>query len=203
MQFGSKFFDALFFSKYSVVMDKITYGSKVMNALRRILVVSLLAVFSWSTASHGETVTTTDGRTIILNEDGTYAIEADNTLESEKYLSIGEPLFEHHVSIYKQKSVRFIPKVKNITDDIVAGVRFSASFQDAFGEEVFRFDGDLSERIQAGKTSKADVFYVFEDNQFISGEPYDKLLPMVSGNTGKVVTIITGIAFDNGEVLKF
>ena len=47
------------------------------------------------------------------------------------------------------------------------------------------------------------IFYVFHNNQFISGEPYDKLLPMVTGNTGSVVTTITGLALDGGEVISF
>jgi hypothetical protein len=153
--------------------------------------------------AHGETVTTTDGRTITLNADGTYVIEAGPTSQIDAYLTLRDPFFERHVSQYQQESIRFMPMLTNLSDRAIVGVRFTASFRDAFGDEIFSFNGDMNERIAPGQNSTANIFYVFENNQFMGGEPYDKLLPMVTGNTGSVVTTITGIALDGGEAIRF
>ena len=96
-----------------------------------------------------------------------------------------------------------MPMLTNLSDRAIVGVRFTASFRDAFGDEIFTFNGDMNERVAPGQNSTANIFYVFENNPFISGEPYDKLLPMVTGNTGSVVTTITGLALDGGEAIRF
>jgi hypothetical protein len=150
-----------------------------------------------------ETVTTTDGRTITLNDDGTYLIETSTPSDIDAYVTALKPLFERHVSEYQQKSIRFMPKFASVSTIDILGVRFTSSFRDAFGDEIFSFSGDMSERLAPNANSTANVFYVFEDNQFIGGEPYDKLLAMITGDTGSIVTTVTGLAMDGGEVVSF
>lgn len=170
-----------------------------MNSFKFISVLALI----FPMLAHAETVMTTDGRTITLNPDGTYVIDPGPTSEVDAYLTLREPFFERHVSQYQQESIRFMPMLTNLSDRAIVGVRFTASFRDAFGDEIFTFNGDMNERVAPGQNSTANIFYVFENNPFISGEPYDKLLPMVTGNTGSVVTTITGLALDGGEVINF
>jgi hypothetical protein len=170
-----------------------------MNSFKFMSVLALI----FPLLAHAETVTTTDGRTITLNPDGTYVIEPGPTSEVDAYLTLREPFFERHVGQFQQESIRFMPMLTNRSDRAIVGVRFTASFRDAFGDEVFTFNGDMNERVAPGQNSTANIFYVFENNQFIGGEPYDKLLPMVTGNTGSVVTTITAIALDGGEAIRF
>lgn len=153
--------------------------------------------------SFAETVTTTDGRTITLNADGTYVIEANSPSDIDAYVAGLEPYFERHVSQYQQQSIRFMPKFTNVSETAIVGIRFTSSFRDAFGDEIFSFSGDISERIAPNASSTASVFYVFENNQFMGGEPYDKLLPMITGGTGSIVTVVTGLAMAGGEVVSF
>lgn len=169
--------------------------------IKRTLVLTL--ALSFPAFSLAETVVTTDGRTIILNEDGTYVIELGTTLEVDKHIELQEPLFRYHSGDFGQESIRFIPKLKNKSDTAIVGVRFTASFRSAFGDEIFKFNGDMNERIAPGASSTAKVFYVFEDNPFISDEVYDKLIPMVHGDTGSVVVTVSAIAMDGGAVLQF
>jgi hypothetical protein len=170
-----------------------------MNSFKFVSVLALI----FPMLAHAETVTTTDGRIITLNSDGTYVIESGPTSEVDAYLTLREPFFERHVSQYQQESIRFIPMLTNLSDRAIVGVRFTSSFRDAFGDEIFSFSGDINERVAPGENSTANIFYVFQNNQFINGEPYDKLLPMVTGNTGSVVTTVTGLALDGGEVISF
>lgn len=162
-----------------------------------------VAISAWSLPISAETVTTTDGRIVTLNDDGTYVIESGKSSEISEYATLLDPLFVHHVSEYGQKSIRFMPKLKNESESAIVGVRFTSVFRDAFGDEIFQFDGKMEERIASGASSKANVSYAFKDNQFRAGEAYDKLLPMINGNTGKITTQITGLAFDDGQVVSF
>lgn len=170
-----------------------------MKSLIACLTISIITASS----SLAETVTTTDGRTITLNEDGTYVVEENTIAASIAYLEELEYFFERHVSQYQQESIRFIPKFRNVSDKAIAGIRFTSSFRDAFGEEIFSFNGDVTELVSPGASSTSNVFYVFENNPFINGEPYDKLLPMITGGTGTVSTSVTGIAMGTGEVVSF
>lgn len=162
-----------------------------------------VAILAWTLPVNAETVTTTDGRIITLNDDGTYVIEAGKSSEISEYVTLLDAFFSHHVSEYDQKSIRFMPKLKNESESAIVGVRFTSVFRDAFGDEIVQFDGKIEERIASGSSSTANVFYVFEDNPFIAGETYDKLLPMINGNTGEITTEITGLAFDDGQVVSF
>ncbi len=155
----------------------------------------------WPAISIAETVVTTDGRTITLNDDGTYVIETSAPSEIDAYVRELEPFFERHVSQYDQQSIRFMPNFTNVSTIAIVGIRFTSSFRDAFGDEVFSFSGDMSERLATNASSTTSIFYVFEDNPFLGGEPYDRMLPMITGDTGSIVTTVTGLAMDHQTLL--
>lgn len=150
-----------------------------------------------------EQVTTTDGRKITLNDDGTYIIAPSPSNAAETYVEPLDSLFISHKSEYDEDSIRFMPKFRNISDVAVVGLRFQAVFKNAFGDAVWTTTGDVSERVAPDQNSIANVFYVIKNNQFRGGEAYDKLLPMVSGNTGSIDIQITAIAFEDGTVESF
>ena len=150
-----------------------------------------------------EIVTTTDGRQFNLKADGTYFEVQRSATSADDYLVTLAPFFERHVSKYGQKTIRFMPKFENKTDTAIIGIKFNAVFKDAFGATVYEFNGDVKERIDGGAQSTANVFYYFEDNQFMGAEPYDKLMPMIQGNTGSIQTNVTKIALEGGKVVDF
>lgn len=146
-----------------------------------------------------ETVTTTDGRKLTLNPDGTYSLEnargsAGMPVKVERWL------FDHQVTKYNQKSVRFMPVVMNVGTKEIVGFKFTARFSNAFKEEVFTFNGTSEERLRPKATSTTKLFYNFEDNQFIPNETYDKLLPLVLGGTANVNVEITAVVFADGTL---
>lgn len=150
-----------------------------------------------------EIATTEDGRQFLLKEDRTYEQVVGSSSKSSDYIKSLEPMFEKHVSKYQQQSIRFMPVFLNMSEKAIVGIKFSSSFRDAFGETVFQFEGDVSERISPSASSDARVFYVFENNPFMGGEPYDKLLSMISGNTGVIQTTVTKVALEDGTILDF
>jgi len=168
----------------------------------RLAVYSGILAMYLSNAVHAEIVQTTDGRTIDLRDDGTYEfLEANNTSDGD-YVEFQNHYFAHHVGEYGQKRVRFMPVYKNVSDKRIVGAKFVARFLNAFGDEIFKFSGELDEPVAPGKASTYNLFYYFEDNQFIPGEAYDKLLPMVTNKTGSIEVEMTMIAFEGGEIVR-
>lgn len=157
---------------------------------------------SMTTSALGEIVTTTDGRKIELNSNGTYQI-LDSAGSSSIAMTELAPFFQPFAGEYDQNSMRFMPIFKNETGKVVVGFRFKASFVSAFGDEIFSFDGESSERVGTSKSSTAETYYFFEDNPFIANEPYDKLKIFQAAGTGRVTTKVTAVVFDGGEVVKF
>jgi hypothetical protein len=171
-------------------------GDSGMRVLWKVAM--LLAV---SSSAWGEVITTTDGRRIELNSDGTFKF-IESASENSIQLTEREPLFEHYAGEYDRNSIRFMPIIKNETGKTVVGFKFRSVFRSAFGDEVFSFEGESTERVAPNSLSTASTFYYFEDNQFIGGQPYDKLSIFLSTNTGSISTEIVAVVFDGGEVVR-
>jgi len=162
---------------------------------------ALLGSLFFCTSGFSETVTTSDGRIVQLNEDGTYEFVTEQANDAVD-IEVLDPFFTHHSGEYGRNSVRFMPIFRNNEDQAVVGLRFTTEFRSAFGDELFTFSGESGERIPAGRRSTSSVFYFFEDNQFMSNEPYDILQVFLSSGTGTVTTHVTAVVLENGEVVS-
>jgi len=149
-----------------------------------------------------ETVTTTDGKKILLNKDGTYKILNAEVTKQDEIVEVSSHYLEHNVDKYQRKTIRFMPIFHNKSDKNIIALKFETKFLDPFGDVVSEVNGQSEEMIQPGKKSTANMFYVFKDNKFINGETYDKLLSSVTNKTGKTKTTVTAIVFEGGEAIK-
>jgi hypothetical protein len=184
------------YASTALYSENVLNGVNQMRVLKHALVVIALTNGAWA-----ETVTTTDGRKFELNPDGTYRLLGESNspkIEMEEQ----KPFFTPFTGEYGAETVRFMPIFSNLTGKTIVGFKFHSEFKSAFGEEVFAFDGESSERIAPKSSSTASAFYFFEDNQFISNEPYDKLKIFESAGTGSISTKVTAVVFDGGEVVK-
>jgi Protein of unknown function (DUF3157) len=163
----------------------------------------ILASVILSSAIHAnaETVTTTDGRQIELNSDGTYEI-VESSVAKAIALVEEKPYFEHFAGEYGQNSMRFMPIFRNKTGKTVVGFKFRTEFRSAFDDVVFSFEGESSEKFSDGAISTNATFWYFEDNQFIGDQPYDNLKIFEGAGTGKIITKITAVVFEDGSVQK-
>jgi hypothetical protein len=151
---------------------------------------------------YAETVKTVDGRTIVLNKDGTYQVVDIKSSPSKAMIKVQSHLFKHKTDKYSQKSIRFMPLFTNLSDKSIIAIKFTSQVLDPFGDVVLEINGDSEESIKPGKKSTANLFYVFKDNPFIDGENYDKLLSMVTNGTGSIRTNATVIVTEGGEIIK-
>lgn len=168
----------------------------------RILTVSSLAIVACALPAVAEVVQTTDGRSVDLKDNGTYEFVEAIDLSDSAFVEFKDAYFEHNRGEYGQNFVRFMPVFENIGEKRIVGVKFTAQFLNSFGDELFSFSGNSDESVSPGKTSTHNIFYNFEDNQFIAAEPYDKLLPMVTNKSGNIKITLDMIAFEGGEIVK-
>lgn len=168
----------------------------------RILIISSLVIVGFVASALAEVVQTTDGRSVDLKDDGTYEFVESVKLSDSDFVEFTDSYFEHKRGEYGQNFIRFMPIFKNISEKRIVGVKFTARFLNSFGEEILSFSGDSDEPISPGKTSTHNLFYNFEDNQFVPAERYDKLLPMVTNKSGSIKITLDMIAFEGGEIVK-
>ncbi len=180
-----------------------TDGKHISEEILKYLFLSSLAIILSGSSTFAEVVQTSDGRLVDLRDDGTYAfVDAGKQTDSD-FVEYREHFFTYHEAKYGRKRIRFMPMYKNIGDKRIVGVKFTAKFLNAFGDVKYVFSGELDEPVSPGKTSTSKMFYYFEDNQFSTGEPYDKLLPMVTNNSGSIEVIMNMVAFEGGDIVKF
>ena len=178
--------------------------SYVFSTRKMLFVCSLISSLCFG----DETVSTVDGRSILLKDDGTFLLlgKADSDMQilpKTKLALADSHYFTRHTTEYSQNSIRFMPRFKNTSGKTITAIKFDTQFVDPFGDEIYALKGGSSEeRIKPGKISGNGIFYKWEDNPFINGEPYDKLLTSVTNKTGKIQTQIKIIVFEDGEMIK-
>jgi hypothetical protein len=99
--------------------------------------------------------------------------------------------------------VELVPTFKNTSKKTVVAIAHTLSVADAFGDKIIDGTGKLDIKIPPGKTVQSDTFYTWEDNQFIQGEPYDKLTGPVSTGTAKATLSVTKVIYSDGTSDSF
>lgn len=162
----------------------------------------VLLVMLSTAATADETITTRDGRVVVLKDNGTYEIQAENKAKWQDYVALEKALFRKTERNYSQV-IDYMPNFRNVSDKTIIGIEFLTDFRNVFDKSVKKLKGTVEERIAPSKNSKNKLFYAFKDNQFMTGETYDKLLPLVTVKTGKQEVTVTTIVFEDGQVMKF
>lgn len=99
--------------------------------------------------------------------------------------------------------VELVPTFKNSSKKTVVAIAHTLSITDAFGDEIVEGESKLDIKIPPGKTVESESIYFWEDNQFIQGEPYDKLTGPVSTGTAKATLNVTKVVYGDGTSENF
>jgi hypothetical protein len=167
-----------------------------------IFVAIALSTFQLSKA-YSETVTTTDGRKIILNDDGSYEILSLPENDWSNFVEILSPKFKVSYETQDRRSIRFMPRFKNVQPSKILGIKFKSEFSNSFGENILDFVGIHEDSLDYQASTKTQLSFSFAENPDVIDEPFEKLLPLAELKTGKINTRILAISFADGTILNF
>ncbi|MQX45743.1 hypothetical protein [Sinorhizobium medicae] len=84
----------------------------------------------------------------------------------------------------------------------VVGVSHRFRILNAFGEVLHQGADNLDIRVPSGQTASSEIFYIWNNNPFIPGEVYDRLLGAVTNGTYKVEVQVQKAILANGQALQ-
>ncbi|NEI74618.1 hypothetical protein GR212_34310 [Rhizobium lusitanum] len=99
--------------------------------------------------------------------------------------------------------VILVPTLKNGSKKTVVAIEFNIAISDAFGDKVVDQLARLDIKIAPGKTVESDSIFYWEDNPFISGEIYDKLVGPVSTGVAKASLDVKKAVFSDGTTESY
>lgn len=153
--------------------------------------------------AYSETVTTIDGRKIILYDDGSYEIISLPENDWSIFVEILPPKFKVSYETMERRSIRFMPKFKNIQPSTILGIKFKSEFSNSFGEIILNFVGIHEDKLDYQASTKTQLSFSFEEKPDLIDEPFEKLLPLAELTTGKIKTTVLAISFADGRILYF
>jgi len=99
--------------------------------------------------------------------------------------------------------VRAYFQFRNNSKKTLTGLVYETTFLDSFGDVLYKTTMKDQLKILPGKTNKMSSFWYWEDNEFIDGQPYDKLQSAAGAGTIKVKVKIKKAVFEDGTIVNF
>ena len=174
---------------------------------KKIAIFALFAVCSFSE----ELLTRSDGTQIIVKDDFTWSFsataEANDTSEIKKPIKYAEEAVEVWDKSLTLTEVNYSNAVAlylhylNKTDKKIIGVSVYVAIMNAFGKTVYQRTYEDEVVLEPNEKLKNDTYWHFDDNQFISGEPYDLMWQMAQNGTAKISASIRKVIFEDGTIL--
>lgn len=161
--------------------------------------------------AHGAELTATiDGtaKKVALHEDGTWeALPEPEVVLIDKPTSVSSAVTVFDTTIltkeinYRQ-AVALAIRYENHTSKRVTGLLASLVVKNGFGAVLHTATLQEDIAIEPGEKTAGDTYWHWDDNQFIKGEPYDKMWQAVSSNTAKVEVKVIKVVLEDGTILK-
>ncbi|HVZ80214.1 MAG TPA: hypothetical protein VHE12_05345 [bacterium] len=98
-------------------------------------------------------------------------------------------------------AVRLFLHYQNNSSRKVVGVSVTVRITNSFHKLLFQFSHDDEVSIDPGEKMRNDAFFVWKDNPYINGEPYDLLWESAKNGTARVSVQVRKVVFDDGTVL--
>lgn len=99
------------------------------------------------------------------------------------------------------QAVRLFLHYQNNTSKKVVGVSVTVKVFNSFGKLLFQFSHDDEVSVDPGEKMRNDAFYVWKDNPYVNGEPYDLMWESAKNGTAKVVVQVRKVVLEDGTVL--
>jgi len=174
----------------------------------KLLIIIALFVFS-PLSSQSINATTKDGKKVLLNDDGTWEFVEKDIPIGDLPVRFVQCKIEKLGTDYGRSSAPYSSHVRayfqfeNKSDKATSGIQFEFSFNDAFGDVLYDSKAKSNIIIKPNKKNSMDTYYYWEDNEFIGGEPYDKIQSAAGAGTLKTTVKILTVVFEDGSVVKY
>ncbi len=99
--------------------------------------------------------------------------------------------------------VRAYFQFKNNSKKTLTGLVYASTFVDSFGDILYKTEMKSQLKVFPGSKNTMDTFWYWEDNEFVDGQPYDKLQSAASAGTIKVKVKLKKAVFSDGTVMQF
>lgn len=171
-----------------------------------VLIAALISINAYA-----EDITATiDGtsKKVALHENGTWEALPEpevKLIDQPKDLASAVTVFDTTMIV---KEVNYSPSVtltvryENHTSKRVTGLVASLVVKNGFGNILHTATLQEDSAIEPGEKTSGDTYWHWDDNQFINGQPYDKMWQAASNNTAKVEVKILKAVFEDGTILK-
>src|SRR5204863_9106442 len=106
------------------------------------------------------------------------------------------------VAEFGQKQVLLTLDFENKIDKRIVGVLTDVTVKNPFGKAVLSQSFENEVTVPPKTKQRNEASWVFQDNPFINGEPYDKLWQIAQQGTAKIYVQIRKAILDDGTVLE-
>jgi len=170
-------------------------GVQESVTLRDGRVVELHADYTWGWAQAPKVSPADDSQAaapndqpVVVPRTAREAVEVwDTTLDTEE--------------VDSQQAVRLFIHYKNNTTKKVVGVSITVKITNSFGKTLYEFSKDDEVAVNPMEQMKNDAYFVWKNNPYIDGEPYDRMWESAQNGTGKVSVAVRKVVFEDGTVL--
>ena len=154
-----------------------------------------------------EVIKRSDGVDVLLKADHTWeeiglsSSTAASLSSADDALSVWDTTLLEKEYNYS-RAVTFAIHYWNHTGKKIVGAKVSFEIKNVFGKTLYSDTVEDEISLEPNEKQRSEKFWVFEDNKFINGEPYDRLWEGAKNGTAKVSTKILKVIFDDGTVLQ-
>lgn len=172
--------------------------------------IALIALLISMHAYGAEQTATIDGssKKVTLHEDGTWELLPEPAIvliDKPTSISSAVTVFDTTIltkEVNYRQAVTLAIRYENHTSKRVTGLLASLVVKNGFGAVLHSATLQEDIAIEPGEKTAGDTYWHWDDNQFIKGEPYDKMWQAVSSNTAKVEVKVVKVVFEDGTILK-
>lgn len=109
---------------------------------------------------------------------------------------------DYKKSVYGPR-VELVPTFKNNSSKTVVALNHTLTIRDAFGDVIVENSDKLDIRIAPGKSVRSEMYYFWDDNPYIQGEPFDRLSGPVTTGTAKASSVVTSVVYADGTIERY
>ena len=119
------------------------------------------------------------------------------------YIEVEKPLFKE-AKRDRRRVIDYMAKFHNLSARKIVEIKYTTEFIDRNGAVIFKNNGSSKQDLKPGRSSRDKDFYSYRDNEFLSNDTYDILLPLVKSKSKKFQNVsVRSIKFENGDIIKF